>query len=1157
MDKQIITRTCESIKIDSLCCWLDQDLARQKLTASRIRKELQYDGFLIIEIELLSEVQNVARTQSFSGWCRTFLNVVNTKVVNKISLPEDLDSRLRSLDGSFRDKTYWDSSDNPFLVFFEIICETAKYNEKNILIIINSIDSINEEPSNLGNNAYLLLDAIHNIYLNQDGNRPYKLTFLLQGLKSPEDNITESRYTNFLHEFILTLEEKSISSDQSNNSIPSPFPVMHTSNEEIPIGEAETIESPQNSDNDKNINETHKCTRIEQSLLAVIASAIFLSPELRTQIEGIVIFLFAIVSFVLEARLFSWFKDKILDRLCKILKNIWNLFPRLFLLLFILSLIFAFVFHCKIPILKSIIPWCTSCRIADVQDINTINTNLNTFYGGDQLEALKQSINVANKVLEEEKKKCEVSPIKRLAQLALQIIYDRILEKNQLSQEWGNYTFTKFWSIDVNDKYYVAGANQGETSTQNNWLVLWDEKGKILNAENSQNAGQINNVAFMSDNCLITVNNQGGLTPWKIDAESKKLSEGNYSKSDISKINVNLDSQEILAVTNGGAIDIHKMNDSCSLDAQNKKLTEDKVIIAAEFLPNSSNKIIFLTNEGSFMILDREKEKKKETPIGEIFKNDLKTASFQIYNQNLVLAAETTSNEKFIQLFELDLNNKKLTAKGDPHDLDYVVTDLSIASNSKGKVVVGMVGNSGITELYELDSFNKFRDSDDPPYVGSPFSQIYSHHTSIEPMKSIVSNSSRFIAAGEVANVKVLDIRDKKTEDNNLDLESPVKSIVIRPNIDNDNSSSILILEEAEEAEKGGTFTVTKLNLEVNDNFSNRKNIKSIDYSPDGFKIILLDENNNLRTLNPGNAQEYTEDRQELKDLNPDQVIYVPPDPNSFIAIASATDDFVYLRSPDKKHNISTGPVRLIKKLDISSDGKYLGILSENSNSHTPLAIWNINTSENSNDPKSVDSNEISKEIPTGIQDFAFRPESTDFFLLASGKLYMGKIEQNGQEKVILKAINLQLPVELPVNISSELSRVSWQKINLAKWHQPKEGSPDDSDSADPTYLALATEGYVIVLSLENIDFDNPSEVTPITPVVLALFQGQWSEVKDLEFILKKNEEPEIILGDSEGHVRKLSVYPLETLKNKSCTWLDNTTHHDDYCSSPDDSPAS
>lgn len=73
MDKQIITRTCESIKIDSLCCWLDQDLARQKLTASRIRKELQYDGFLIIEIELLSEVQNVARTQSFSGWCPTIL----------------------------------------------------------------------------------------------------------------------------------------------------------------------------------------------------------------------------------------------------------------------------------------------------------------------------------------------------------------------------------------------------------------------------------------------------------------------------------------------------------------------------------------------------------------------------------------------------------------------------------------------------------------------------------------------------------------------------------------------------------------------------------------------------------------------------------------------------------------------------------------------------------------------------------------------------------------------------------------------------------------------------------------------------------------------------------------------------------------------------
>lgn len=333
-----------------------------------------------------------------------FLNVVNAKFVNKISLPGDLDSRLRSLDGSFRDKKYWDSSDNPFLVFFEILCETATYNQKNILIIINSIDSINEEPSNLGNNAYLLLDAIHNIYLNQDSNTRYKLTFLLQGLKSPEDNITESRYTNFLHEF--TLKEESISSDQSNNSITS-LPVPHTStnpskaSSSLPIDEPETIESPQNSNNDKNINEAHKCTRIKQSLLAIIASAIFLSPELRTQIEGIVIFLFAIVSFVLEARLFSWFKDKILDRLCKILKNIWNLFPRLFLFLFILSLVFAFVFHCKIPILKAIIPWCTSCRIADVQDINT---NLNTFYGGDQLEALKQSINTANKVLEQKKR---------------------------------------------------------------------------------------------------------------------------------------------------------------------------------------------------------------------------------------------------------------------------------------------------------------------------------------------------------------------------------------------------------------------------------------------------------------------------------------------------------------------------------------------------------------------------------------------------------------------------------------------------------------------------------------------------------------------------------------------------------------------------------
>lgn len=81
MDKKIITRTCESIKIDSLCCLLDQDLARQKLTASHIKKELQqYDGFLIIEIELVSEVQDVARTISFSGWCRTLFKCCKRKI---------------------------------------------------------------------------------------------------------------------------------------------------------------------------------------------------------------------------------------------------------------------------------------------------------------------------------------------------------------------------------------------------------------------------------------------------------------------------------------------------------------------------------------------------------------------------------------------------------------------------------------------------------------------------------------------------------------------------------------------------------------------------------------------------------------------------------------------------------------------------------------------------------------------------------------------------------------------------------------------------------------------------------------------------------------------------------------------------------------------
>ena len=230
MDKQIITRICESIKKDSLCCLLSQDLEMQKLTASCIRQELQYDGFLIIEIDLVSDVQNLPRKQSFSGWCKTFVNVVN----RKISLPTDQDqnTRFRSLDGSFKTKIYWDYSDNPFLVFFEILCKTAAYNQKNILIIINSIDSINEEPCNLENDAYLLLDAIHNIYLRQDSNKPYKLTFLLQGFKSPEDNITEPIYTKFLYEFTFTHEDFK-SPDQPPPKSPTP-PKDNGDKSEIP-----------------------------------------------------------------------------------------------------------------------------------------------------------------------------------------------------------------------------------------------------------------------------------------------------------------------------------------------------------------------------------------------------------------------------------------------------------------------------------------------------------------------------------------------------------------------------------------------------------------------------------------------------------------------------------------------------------------------------------------------------------------------------------------------------------------------------------------------------------------------------------------------------------------------------------------------------------
>jgi len=746
-------------------------------------------------------------------------------------------------------------------------------------------------------------------------------------------------------------------------------------------------------------------------------------------------------------------------------------------------------------------------------EIDNENT-LSLFYDNKQLQALDNTLKRSDDFNQCSKKKFvlfkNIKELKRVNTFILEFIYNHILEKNELSRKDKLTEFNQFDTIAISDNgnFFAGSATSGsdDTSTRRSHLILWDKIGKIQDSTEPQI--EIKDLKFWQT-CLIS-GGRSSIGLWDIsqgilNATEKVNIQGIIS---IEKIEVSrysdVNSAYFITLYNG-LLKVWKLNSQCKLLNEEPIFeikNQNNKILDVEFIKENQQYIDIVTfsEKGDIDVWRYNKNtnrlnlspiSRQRFIIGEAYLSELHT-DFHRKEKYLSVAINLPNSEYEVQLWSFQENRN-----------NYIFKQVGKKTYKKPikKIEIDQQEDRLVVLDRETLYIQNIEHSNDDQLEIENFSQY-----SVNNYKDfeIFPLGKQILLAGDT--VKILSQTSDKTKGvdySPVRLEHGIDQIetrnLIYPNNNESGVSTILIKDQK------GNLYYYDLSLKL---FGQKEeNIGNVDYSQDGLAILKTSFDGRISLLDPNRKLKKQNFQDQL-----DNAIFYPNDSSVIVTLSSSQNliNFIDLNSLNSIGNINTININKSFQFDFNDKGEYLGIVFDNEPySNRRLAIWKI-VKENNNITSPI---RLSDEIEA--KSFAFYSNNNDryvFILDKDGKLNLNKINENQQE-LSLENIEIELKFLPDLDPKYELEK-DWEKIMIL---------PNNK-------VVLAKKSVISIFELSQT---NSHQLN-----LSSLFEGNWQDVGDIGFV-NKNKDEEIIIGDTQGEIYKISLYADNDIINKSCIWLD------------------
>ena len=803
---------------------------------------------------------------------------------------------------------------------------------------------------------------------------------------------------------------------------------------------------------------------------------------------------------------------------------------------------------------------------------------INSFYKGNQIEGFYTFLRRKNQ-----------------PELKTQVLYHDIRQKNLFQNcsksEESEATFNKFWSLAVsppngnNANYYwasgVARKREGDSSTDENMAVVWDEFGKIYAQGQIENKATIHSLAFSSQSCLVTGQHNGSIGTWAFGKNPNRIDTINvssFTNQEITHISSDGNSRVLITDKGRNAKIVSIDNSNCSID-KTETIPEEfaNKILVADFLPSDSQWIVTVLTNGTlnFWKLNSDKPVTVTTQINsEILSNTSQAwLSFSQDNEYLLVGYEY-KNSYFLQAYKINFNNSlpefqlvRLEEKNDDDTnrvnigenviLDIALTKLT-NSDEDDRLVALVGGQNGLFKkiTISVDKTNPLRTN---KYYESKMISPYQDRL-ISGIELNPKDSSQLVITSRSSDQEPVSSDQEPVPPILWDLNGSSNEYIheeLTPygvtKVLTRNANTIVFLSLSEDGQIRRYDSTLTSKSELRDPSLNI-------YHYIGFGITD-DDQQDVVTINTGKQLQIWEpDEEESRvksSINIDAMLTIShnskindmvfyPDSNKILAL-SVDNQIQIIDLSERKlvEDLSPQSVSSIRNLRFSRDGKYIGaIVKSNSSKRDELVIWDLNQlfEKKTSSPLFKFENQDQKDQ---YISFSFDPtddnDSTIIALTQDNKIQVLSLENNS----IKLKFALSLPDLVDLNRKDYLNQKTWKQVLFSKKNQylilvgEEPGNIEDRD----------IKGIIISIDWNKTKSKNSREkVATLTHI----FEGNWNEIADIQSYHNKsrdNDEDILLFSDKHKHLIRLDLLEHNTLINNGIEWSkDYKSNRDGIC---------
>jgi len=799
---------------------------------------------------------------------------------------------------------------------------------------------------------------------------------------------------------------------------------------------------------------------------------------------------------------------------------------------------------------------------------------INSFYKGNQIEGFYTFLRRKNQ-----------------PELKTQVLYHDIRQKNLFENcsksEESEATFNKFWSLAVSPpngddaNYWASGVGrkrEGDSNTDESMAVVWDEFGKIYAQGKTEDKETIHSLAFSSQSCLVTGQENGSIGTWAFGKNPNRIDTINVSLfRNQETTHISSDGNSRVLITDKGRNAKIVSIDNCSIDETETDETETtqslpeefaNKILVADFLPSDSQWIVTVLTDSTLNFWKIDSKKPHTTQINSQINSQLLSQAWLSVSQDgeYLLVGYKSDKSFFIQAYKITLKDSlpqielvHLEGLEDKHnrvEIENEILDIAV-THENDRLIAVVAGKNGLFKRIVIDPANPLNENKYKYYeydIVSPYKDTIISGVEFNP-----EDPSQFVSLAHIQQPPILwDLAGSRNE---YIKEKTVPENITKILTRTAHTVTLLTLSDDDKIKRYNSALVEQGDLR--DSSLNSFSYIAFGVADDQKKeVITINSNNQFQLWDPDknditnktlttkiNEILTIDDNSQVKDM-----VYAPG--SAKILALSLEDSPLSLRGDNKikiinlKEEKEADPtpqsVQSIEDMHFSKTGKYFGaIVQYNSDESKQLVIWNLDKLFKEESPP------FTFEQYNQYISFDFDP-TDETKVIALNKDYQIEILslENGNN------IKFQSILSLPE--LEHLNR-SQDYLNQKKWNKVLFSKDKDSKDKDNPHLILVGENQdrqdrdlqVIIVSVDwNKTKSKKNE--KIIATVSHIFEGDWDEITDIKsYFFKSSENTDNILffSDNHKHLIRLDLLEHNTLINNGIEWSkDYKSNRDGIC---------